>query len=187
MFKIPQALLKLEEPFRLHSILEFGPPGVFTTLTKTVGILGPNSRSVEVLEKLLKAGMSVARFDFTWGDDSFHQETLDNLKIAVKITKRLCAIMLDSIGPELKILNESGESIEFKGGSTVVLIPDKSKVALLDFLPINYSDLSYHVKSGDEIFVGQYLYTESETTFVWLQVIDINGPTVNCLVKTLQH
>jgi pyruvate kinase len=180
---MPQSLLKLEEPFRLDSILEPGPPGVFTTLTKIIGTLGPNSRSVEILEKLLKAGMSVARFDFTWGDDSFHQETLDNLKIAIKNTRRLCAIMLDSIGPELKILNESSESIELKEGSTVVLTPDKSKVASPDFLPINYSDLSYHVKSGDEIFVGQYLYTGSETTSVWLQVIDTNGPTINCLVK----
>ena len=124
----------------------------------------------------------MARFDFTWGDDSFHQEILDNLKIAVKNTKHLRIIMLDSIGPGLKILNESGEFIELKE-STVVLTPDKSKVASPDFLPINYSDLSYYVKSGDKIFVSQYLYNGSETTFVWLQVIDTNDPALNCLVK----
>lgn len=88
---MPQSLLLLEEPFRLDSILEPAPPGAFKTLTKIVGTLGPNSRSVEVLEKLLKAGMSVARFDFTWGDNAYHQETLDNLKTAVKNTRRLCS------------------------------------------------------------------------------------------------
>ena len=37
--------------------------------------------------------MSVARFDFSWGDAEYHQETLDNLKVAVKSTKKLCAVM----------------------------------------------------------------------------------------------
>ena len=35
---------------------------------------------------------AVARFDFSWGDAEYHQETLDNLKIAVKSTKKLCAV-----------------------------------------------------------------------------------------------
>jgi hypothetical protein len=47
--------------------------------SKVVGTLGPQSRSVDVLERLLGAGMTAARFDFSWGDDSYHQETLDNL------------------------------------------------------------------------------------------------------------
>lgn len=34
----------------------------------------------------------VARFDFSWGDPDYHQETLENLKAAVKITKKLCAV-----------------------------------------------------------------------------------------------
>lgn len=180
---MPQSLLLLEEPFRLDSILEPAPAGAFKTLTKIVGTLGPMSRSVAVLESLLKAGMSVARFDFTWGDEAFHQETLDNLRTAVKNTRRLCAVMLDSIGPELSIVNTKNDNIELKEGNMVVLTPDKSKDTSSAFLPINYSDLSYHVKPGDEIFVGQYLYTGSETTSVWLQVVDTNGPNVNCLIK----
>jgi len=34
----------------------------------------------------------VARFDFSWGDADYHQETLDNLKVAVRSTKKLCAV-----------------------------------------------------------------------------------------------
>uniref|UniRef100_A0A9I9E2G6 Uncharacterized protein n=1 Tax=Cucumis melo TaxID=3656 RepID=A0A9I9E2G6_CUCME len=34
----------------------------------------------------------VARFDFSWGSPDYHQETLENLKIAVKSTKKLCAV-----------------------------------------------------------------------------------------------
>lgn len=36
--------------------------------------------------------IAVARFDFSWGDPEYHQETLNNLKAAVKSTKKLCAV-----------------------------------------------------------------------------------------------
>lgn len=37
---------------------------------------------------------SVARFDFSWGNAEFHQETLENLKKAIKNTQKLCAVSL---------------------------------------------------------------------------------------------
>lgn len=64
--------------------------------TKIVCTLGPSSRSVEMLEKLLKAGMNVARFNFSHGTHSYHQETLDNLRTAMNNTGILCAVMLDT-------------------------------------------------------------------------------------------
>lgn len=64
--------------------------------TKIVCTLGPASRSVEMLEKLLKAGMNVARFNFSHGSKSYHQETLDNLRTAMNNTGILCAVMLDT-------------------------------------------------------------------------------------------
>jgi hypothetical protein len=36
----------------------------------------------------------VARFDFSWQSDEYHQETLENLKKAIKNTKKLCAVSL---------------------------------------------------------------------------------------------
>ena len=38
----------------------------------------------------------VARFDFSWGEPEYHQETLENLKLAVKSTKKLCAVCVTS-------------------------------------------------------------------------------------------
>ena len=35
---------------------------------------------------------AVARIDFSWGDAAYHQETLENLKLAIKSTKKLCAV-----------------------------------------------------------------------------------------------
>lgn len=38
--------------------------------------------------------LAVARFDFSLGDSEYHQETLENLKAAVKGTRKLCAVCL---------------------------------------------------------------------------------------------
>ncbi|XP_008776916.3 pyruvate kinase 1, cytosolic-like isoform X2 [Phoenix dactylifera] len=129
--KMHSGRLLLEEPIRMASILEPSKPSFFPAMTKIVGTLGPKSRSVEVISACLMAGMSVARFDFSWGDIDYHQETMENLKKAVKSTKKLCA----------------------------------------------------SVKPGDTIFIGQYLFTGNETTSIWLEVAELKGDDVVCLVK----
>jgi pyruvate kinase len=135
-------MLYLKEPVSLSSILESSAADAGSstspTLTKIIGTLGPQSRSVEILEKLLQAGMCVARFDFSWGDDAYHQETLENLRTAVKNTKRLCAVMLDTVGPELQVLNNNNNNnqaiaIDLQQGETIILTPDKSKPASSNF------------------------------------------------------
>ncbi|KAG8386874.1 hypothetical protein BUALT_Bualt03G0194300 [Buddleja alternifolia] len=65
----------------------------FPTMTKIVATLGPRSRSVEVISDCLKAGMSVARFDFSWYDAAYGQKTLENLKTTIKSTKKLYAVV----------------------------------------------------------------------------------------------
>ena len=64
--------------------------------TKIVCTLGPASRSVPMIEKLLRAGMNVARFNFSHGSHEYHQETLNNLRTAMQNTGILCAVMLDT-------------------------------------------------------------------------------------------
>ncbi|EHA8588245.1 Pyruvate kinase 1, cytosolic [Cocos nucifera] len=188
--------LLLEEPIRMASILEPSKPSFFPAMTKIVGTLGPKSRTVEVISACLKAGMSVARFDFSWGNVDYHQETLENLKMAIKSTKKLCAVMLDTVGPELQVVNKSEHAISLEADAFVVLTPDQEQEASSKLLPINFSGLSkasngypqnfacsYAVKPGDTIFIGQYLFTGSETTSVWLEVAELKGDDVVCVIK----
>ncbi|KAM1753619.1 hypothetical protein ACFX12_006185 [Malus domestica] len=70
--------------------------------TKNVCTLGPASRSVLMVKKLPRAGMNVARFNFSHGSHEYHQETLNNLRAAMEPTGILCAIMLDTKGPEIR-------------------------------------------------------------------------------------
>ncbi|PPD90022.1 hypothetical protein GOBAR_DD13018 [Gossypium barbadense] len=175
--------LLLEEPIRMASILEPSKASFFPAMTKIVGTLGPKSRSVEVISGCLKAGMSVARFDFSWHDPEYHQETLENLKAAVKLTKKLCAVMLDTVGAEMQVVNKSENAISLEADATVVLTPDAGQEASSELLPINFDGLSKAVKKGDTIFIGQYLFTGSETTSVWLEVSEVKGDDVVCVIK----
>ncbi|XXG39337.1 hypothetical protein AAC387_Pa01g0324 [Persea americana] len=175
--------MMIEEPIRLVSVLTPTKSTFSMSLTKIVGTLGPKSRSVEAIEECLMAGMSVARFDFSWLNDEYHQETLDNLRKAVKSCKKLCAVMLDTVGPELQVFNKTGNPIELEADDLVTITPDISREPSADVLPINYSGLAKAVKNGDTIFVGQYLFTGSETTSVWLEVLETKGSDVICLVK----
>uniref|UniRef100_J3N605 Pyruvate kinase n=1 Tax=Oryza brachyantha TaxID=4533 RepID=J3N605_ORYBR len=181
--KMHSTNLLLEEPIRMASILEPSKASFFPAMTKIVGTLGPKSRAANPISACLKAGMSVARFDFSWGDAEYHQETLENLKLAIKSTKKLCAVMLDTVGPELQVVNKSEASISLEENGTVVLTPDQGQEASSNVLPINFSGLSKAVKPGATIFVGQYLFTGSETTSVWLEVSEVKGDDVVCVIK----
>ncbi|KAJ4851570.1 hypothetical protein Tsubulata_034339 [Turnera subulata] len=178
----PSPLL-LQEPIRMASILEPSKASYYPALTKIVGTLGPQSGSVEIISECLKAGMSVARFDFSWGDATYHQGTVENLRAAIKSTKKLCAVMLDTVGPELQVVNKTEHPITLDEGSFVTLTPDQDKEATSNLLPINFIGLSKAVKQGDTIFIGQYLFTGNETTSIWLEVTEVKGEDVVCLIK----
>ncbi|PON34382.1 Pyruvate kinase [Trema orientale] len=173
----------VEEPLRLSSVLTSSKLSLIPSLTKIVGTLGPKSRSIGIIEACLNAGMSVARFDFSAFDGDYHQETIENLKIAVKNTKKLCAVMLDTVGPEVQVNNRSGKPIELKADDRLTITSDVGIEPSADVLAVNYNRLAQIVKKGDTIFLGQYLFTGSETTSVWLEVLETRGEDVICLVK----
>ncbi|KAL2324911.1 hypothetical protein Fmac_023969 [Flemingia macrophylla] len=175
--------LLLEEPIRMATVLEPSKPTFFPAMTKIVGTLGPTSRSVDIISRCLNAGMSVARFDFSWGDPEYHQETLENLRVAIKSTRKLCAVMIDTVGPELQVDNKNDHPITLEADTLVVLTPDHNKEASSNLLPVNFSGLSKAVKKGDTIFIGKYLCTGSETASVWAEVSQVDGDDVTCLVK----
>ncbi|KAA0054848.1 pyruvate kinase 2, cytosolic-like [Cucumis melo var. makuwa] len=64
----------------------------------------------------------------------------------------------------------------------VVLTPNQELEASSELLPINYGGFSKVLKKGDTLFLGQYLFTGSETS-VWLEVFEVKGDDVGCVVK----
>ncbi|CAI5461739.1 unnamed protein product [Closterium sp. Yama58-4] len=175
--------LLLEEPIRLASILEHSHyHRSVPCLTKIVGTVGGNSKTVEQLSALLEAGMTAARFDFSVNDQENHQETYENLRAAMKKTHRMCAVVYDTHGPEITIFNSNHATVTMTAGSTVVLSSDKDHPVTAHALPLACPQLAKAVKPGDEVFVGRYLFTGSETTSVWLKVEEVKGEDIVCTV-----
>ncbi|KAG7035785.1 hypothetical protein SDJN02_02583 [Cucurbita argyrosperma subsp. argyrosperma] len=120
--------------------------------TKIVCTLGPASRSVPMVEKLLKAGMNVARFNFSHGSHEYHQETLDNLRAAMENTGILCAVMLDTKGPEIRTgFLKDGKPIQLTQGQEITISTDYSLKGDENMICMSYKKLAEDVKPGSVI------------------------------------
>ena len=76
--------------------------------------MGPHLDLVMLWEKLLLAGMSVARLNFSHGDFSDHKEVIEDLRAAARATGRRLAIMADLPGPKMRIGTFDSEPINLK-------------------------------------------------------------------------
>ncbi|RVW51249.1 Pyruvate kinase, cytosolic isozyme [Vitis vinifera] len=120
--------------------------------TKIVCTLGPASRSVPMVEKLLRAGMNVARFNFSHGTHEYHQETLNNLRIAMQNTQILCAVMLDTKGPEIRTgFLKDGKPIQLKEGEEITITTDYSIKGDQEMISMSYKKLPVDLKPGNTI------------------------------------
>ncbi len=68
--------------------------------TKIICTIGPASESLEVLEKMIRAGMDIARLNFSHGDYDRHRQVIGNIRSAAKAAGRRVAILADLPGPE---------------------------------------------------------------------------------------
>ncbi|KAG7560994.1 Pyruvate kinase barrel [Arabidopsis thaliana x Arabidopsis arenosa] len=126
--------------------------GALRSKTKIVCTLGPASRSVVMIEKLLKAGMNVARFNFSHGSHSYHQETLDNLRTAMDNTGILCAVMLDTKGPEIRTgFLKEGKPIQLNQGQEITISIDYKIEGDSNTISMSYKKLAEDLKPGDVI------------------------------------
>src|SRR5512137_2303730 len=71
--------------------------------TKIVATIGPASDSPEMLERLVRAGLNVARPNFSHGDFSGHAERIARIRAAEKSTGRRVAILADLPGPKMRV------------------------------------------------------------------------------------
>ncbi|URD86497.1 Pyruvate kinase [Musa troglodytarum] len=147
--------------------------------TKIVCTLGPSSRSVPMLEKLLRAGMNVARFNFSHGTHEYHQETIDNLRIAMQNTQILCAylpcILLSSQGPEIRTgFLKDGKPIKLKEGQEITITTDYSIKGDENMISMSYKKLPIDLKPGNTI-----LCSDGTITLIVLSC-DLEAGTVKC-------
>ena len=92
--------------------------------TKIVCTIGPASQSLEMLEKMIGAGMNVARLNFSHGDLSGHKKVIQGIRAAARAVGRRVAIMADLPGPKMRIGMLAREPIELVPGALFTLTTD---------------------------------------------------------------
>src|SRR5215208_5064638 len=80
--------------------------------TKVVATIGPASESPEMLERLIRAGLDIARLNFSHGDFAKHEEVIHRLRAAAQKVGRRVAIMADLPGPKMRLGKIEGEPIQ---------------------------------------------------------------------------
>ena len=89
--------------------------------TRIVATIGPASDSPGMLERLIRAGMDVARLNFSHGDFRDHAERIARLRAAEQAAGRRVAIMADLPGPKMRIGRIDPEPIELRAGGAFTL------------------------------------------------------------------
>ncbi|MGY0756235.1 pyruvate kinase [Staphylococcus haemolyticus] len=133
--------------------------------TKIVCTIGPASESEEMLEKLMKAGMNVARLNFSHGSHEEHKARIDTIrKVADKLGKTI-GILLDTKGPEIRTHDMKDGLIMLEKGKEVIVSMSQVEGTPEKF-SVTYEDLINDVQVGSYILLDDGL--------VELQVKDID-------------
>ena len=124
--------------------------------TKIICTMGPASNTAEQMAKLIEAGMNVARFNFSHGSHEEHLERFNNLKAARQATGKLCAILLDTKGPEIRTNDMQGNAIDLVKGATV-RISMTEVLGTKDKFSVTYANLINDVEVGSHILLDDGL------------------------------
>ena len=135
-----------------------------TRRTKIICTLGPSTDNEAVMRALIEEGMNVARFNFSHGP---HDEQMGRLKMLRKLRKELgkyVAALLDTKGPEIRLVEFEKGKTELKTGQTFTLTTDDI-LGTDERVSITYKNLADDVKLGDHILIDDGL--------VGLEVVEI--------------
>ncbi len=126
--------------------------------TKIVCTLGPACETEEIVTEMAKAGMNVARMNFSHNTHADHQRRIDNVKRVREKLGLPIAILLDTKGPEYRIKTFKDGKVFLNEGDTFTFTADdidgdETKVS------VNYKDLAKDLSIGDKILLNNGLLT----------------------------
>ncbi len=126
--------------------------------TKIVCTIGPSADKPGVLEAMLKAGMNVARFNFSHGSYDEHAKRIAAVREASKATGIPVALMLDTKGPEIRLgLFKEGKVMLEAGKPFTLTTRDIEGDATI--CSVNHKGLTDDVKAGCQILLSDGLVT----------------------------
>lgn len=149
--------------------------------TKIVCTMGPACSDEKTITELCKAGMNVARLNFSHGE---HKDHLEKINIIKKVREKLnipIAIMLDTRGPEYRIKTFENGKVNLKDGDTFSFTSEDI-VGNEERVSVSYKNLINELSVGDRILLSDgmltFEVTELTDTDAVCKVI-IGGELVN--------
>ena len=141
--------------------------------TKIVCTIGPASSDPAVFADMCRAGMNVARLNFSHGTHAEHQAKIDMIKQVREELGLPIAIMLDTKGPEYRIGTFAAGHIELHDGDafTFTTRPVEGDETIVS---VNYAGLPHDLAVGDRVLVNNGL--------VIFEVQDLTETDVHCRV-----
>ena len=124
--------------------------------TKIVATLGPATDSPDVLRDMVKAGVDVARFNFSHGSHDEHTERVNLLRSICEEVGSTVAFLADTKGPEIRLGLFEGGSADLAAGSIFTLTTDEI-VGNASRAFISYDGLPNEVSSGTRILLDDGL------------------------------
>ncbi|KAJ3624814.1 hypothetical protein MTP99_018408 [Tenebrio molitor] len=142
----------------------------YMRLTGIVCTIGPSCRDPAILERMLEAGMNIARLNFSHGTHEYHAELIESIRTAVSnYSKKIgryhpLAVAIDTKGSEIRTgVLEGGMSAEvmLEKGKKVTVTTDKAYAMKgnQDTIYVDYENITKVVNPGNQIFIDDGLIT----------------------------
>ncbi|KRZ30200.1 Pyruvate kinase PKLR [Trichinella pseudospiralis] len=150
--------------------------------TGIICTIGPSSRSVDMLVKMIVSGMNIARLNFSHGSHEYHAETIENLHAAVSCFNepRVVALALDTKGPEIRtgVFASGAETeVDLRRGDEITLTTDeKYQMCCTEkIVYVDYKNIVKVLKKDMRVFIDDGL--------ICLRVCEIGSDSLTCVVE----
>ena len=142
--------------------------------TKIVATIGPASNTRPMLEKLIQAGMNVARLNFSHGNYETHGEVIRTIRSISRMMNRPVGILLDLQGPKIRVGKlKDGKPVRLERHATFSITAHEMK-GNAEMVSTTYQNLAKDVQKNDTILLDDGL--------IRLQVTAVHEDRVECRV-----
>ncbi|PJF35159.1 MAG: pyruvate kinase [Candidatus Thermofonsia Clade 1 bacterium] len=129
--------------------------------TKIVATIGPSSSQESVLREMIRAGMDVARINFSHGDHEMHARNIALIRRIAAEENAVVAIMGDLQGPKIRLGKVIGEPVPLRVGDRLTLTTrlnpaetaELSEAAKQHVYPLPHAEFVRDVRAGQRLLV----------------------------------
>lgn len=143
--------------------------------TRIVATVGPASEGPAVVERLLAAGMDVARLNFSHGTWEHHGRRIEVVREVAGRMGRAVAVLQDLQGPKIRVGMVEAGAVTLEAGAEVELAPDDGAPGTAARLGVSLSSLGAQLSPGTMVLI--------DDGRLRLQVLSIRGDVVRCRVE----